>query len=122
MVGHVRLDVDPGFDDQNGSYSIDDALVRNHAGDILVAQVANIRRPETVLGGELSALLIGLRLCKMFSLQNVDVYSDSSVAVSAVTSEEVYFGYEGILIDLIKSLISDSSFRGIWQAPRQALQ
>lgn len=49
LVGHVRLDVDAGFDDRNGSYSIG-ALVCNHDGDILVAQVANIGGLEQFLG------------------------------------------------------------------------
>lgn len=112
IFGHVRLDVDAGYDDRKWLYSFG-AIIRDHAEVILIAKAGHIRRPGTVLGGELLALLWGLRSCKIFLVDCVDVYSNSLLAVLAITNQEVYIWHEGSVLEQINLLMDDNTFNGI---------
>ncbi|XP_073313534.1 uncharacterized protein [Primulina huaijiensis] len=60
-LGQWRLDVDVGFNDAIGKYSVS-AVIRNHCGIIFATSAIGIRRPGSVLEAELSAIHFGLML------------------------------------------------------------
>ncbi|XP_073280563.1 uncharacterized protein [Primulina huaijiensis] len=81
--GQWRLDVDAGFNDTIGKYSVG-AVIRNHCGIIFAASAIGIRRPGSVLEAELSAIHFGLMLAVRGNFSDVWVFSDSCNAVKEV--------------------------------------
>lgn len=110
LFGHFRLDVDAGFDESKGKFSIR-AIVRNHFGHLVAATSINIRRPGSILGGEFTAILQGILLCAHHDLSLVLVYSGSLEAVQAVTSSTDFLGPEGVLVNQIKVLLKVQCLR-----------
>ncbi|XP_073061932.1 uncharacterized protein [Primulina eburnea] len=83
-LGHFRLDVDAGFYEQKGVFSVG-AVIRDHLGFICVASGWGIRHPGSVVAAELNAILFGLKLAVQSNYRNVWVFSDSVQAVNALT-------------------------------------
>lgn len=110
QAGHFHLNVDVGHDEVKGKFSIG-AIVRDHFGNFVDAISLKIRWSSSVLGGELIAILKGLLLCDQYDIPSVSVFSDSLVAVQAVTASTDFFGPEAVLVNQIKSLLHGSSLK-----------
>lgn len=67
--GHLRLDVDAGFNDQFGKYRVR-VVIRDSLGNICVASAQRIRKPGSVMA-ELVAIQHGLMLATQDDLSNV---------------------------------------------------
>lgn len=88
---------------------------------MFVAALASpIRNPNSVTGGELTALIHGLKLCKSCELANFWIYSDSVEAVRAVNESAELLGPFGILVSSIRDLVSECGGLGLKHMRRNA--
>ncbi|XP_073120688.1 uncharacterized protein [Henckelia pumila] len=99
-AGHFRLDVDVGFNEDKGKFSIG-AIIQDDFGKIITAKESPIRNPGSVFRGELWAILHGLWLC----ISNVWIFFDSLEATRVVMGKFDFLGPEGNLISEIKELL-----------------
>lgn len=65
-LDHFRVDVDAGFDDDKGFYTVG-AVIRDSQGVLVAALASPIRNPSSVICGELTALIYGLIYAKIVS-------------------------------------------------------
>lgn len=89
-VGHFRLDVDAGYQDHLGRFSVE-AVVIDHLGRICAASTCGIRDLGSVLAAEISDILHGLLLITQSDFNNVMVFSDSVNAVQRINSSSERF-------------------------------
>lgn len=100
-VGHFRLDVDAGYQDHLGWFSVG-AMVRDHLGRICAASACGIRDPGSVLAAAVSAILDGLLLISHSDFNNVLVFSDSVNAVQKINSSSECLSSVGpIILDIL---------------------
>lgn len=57
-----------------------------------------IRHPSSVFGGELAAILLGLRCCLLKSISLAHIFSDSQSAVDGVSCDLEDYGPNDIFI------------------------
>ncbi|XP_073312486.1 uncharacterized protein [Primulina huaijiensis] len=118
-LGQWRLDVDAGFNDTIGKYSVG-ALIRNHCEIIFPASAIGIRRPGSVLEAELSAIHFGLMLAVRGNFSDVWVFSDSCNAVKEVTSKSEARNHQGLLVLNILDILTSGRFKKLNHVSRNA--
>ncbi|XP_073302997.1 uncharacterized protein [Primulina huaijiensis] len=96
-LGQWRLDVDAGFNNTVGKYSVG-VVIRNHCGIIFAASAIGIRKPGSVLEAELSTIHFGLMLAVRGNFYDVWVFLDSCNAVKEVTSKSEGRNHQGLLV------------------------
>ncbi|XP_073057409.1 uncharacterized protein [Primulina eburnea] len=116
-LGHFRLDVDAGFHEQKGVFSVG-AVITDHRGFICAASGRGIRHPGSVVAAELNAILFGLKLAVQGNYRNVWVFSDSVQAVNALTETTEIINHDGVLISNIQELLQSGCFLRIRNVSR----
>ncbi|XP_073271551.1 uncharacterized protein [Primulina huaijiensis] len=103
-MGQLRLDVDAAFRDQQNSFGVAGVL-RNSDGNLILAFGRRIEKPLSVVHAELIALKMGLDQLRESGFSNVQVFSDSQMAVKAVMDPSLDFGYIGSCAQEIKNMV-----------------
>lgn len=80
-LNHFRVHVDAGYYENRNCFSTG-VVIRDCNGQLVGATAHNIRHPGSVLGGELAAILQGLRCCLLKNISVAHIFSDSQVAVN----------------------------------------
>ncbi|XP_075524512.1 uncharacterized protein LOC142556903 [Primulina tabacum] len=91
-LGQFRLDIDAAFRDQQNVFGIAGVL-RNSDGNLILAFGSRIEQPLSVVHAKLIALKMGLYQLRDMGFSNVQVFSNSQMAVQAVIDPSLYFGY-----------------------------
>lgn len=112
-----RLEVDAAVAPQRGKFGIG-FLIRDANGVVRVAAAIPISEPLSVLMGELTALYHGMLFCVDAGYSKVQVVSDSLVAVRVVTGHQQLRDHTGIILQDVRSLLSNDVFAGIYHLPR----
>lgn len=60
-------------------------VIRDYRGNICAATTRRIRHPDSVDAAEVTTIYLGMQLAVQGEFSNVKVYSDSVLAVQAVT-------------------------------------
>ncbi|XP_073120805.1 uncharacterized protein [Henckelia pumila] len=100
----LRLDVDAVYNIDSNNFAIG-GLFRDTEGKIVVAFGKKIKKPQSVVYAELIAIREGLLLAKDRRFGLLQVYSDSLLAVRAVTCPEDDRSYIGAIATDISSLL-----------------
>ncbi|XP_073133915.1 uncharacterized protein [Henckelia pumila] len=118
-IGQLRLDTDESFDASRNCCGIG-CVVRNHLGQPLVAFGKTVPIPESVVLGELMAIREGLKLIRDKDFHQVIIFSDSLLAVQAVTAPQSDLCYTGSCAQDIKTLISQLEIVSLFHVRRSA--
>ncbi|XP_057794871.1 uncharacterized protein LOC131011108 [Salvia miltiorrhiza] len=100
--GLLRLDVDFSFHDISGAAGVG-FLVRDWTGSIIAAAAHRVGRTETILMGELHAMLLGIGFCLEQDLGPIVLYSDSMLAIHVV--HEDYKGMDSLSDELFEAFV-----------------
>ncbi|XP_073120004.1 uncharacterized protein [Henckelia pumila] len=103
--GQLRLDVDASFRDEDNRCGVG-GVIRTYEGQLLAAFGRTMPRPDSVVIGELLAIHEGLRVVQEQNFQQVTGFSDSLLAVQAVTEPSRDLSYAGLCASEIKALSS----------------
>ncbi|XP_057811902.1 uncharacterized protein LOC131026150 [Salvia miltiorrhiza] len=101
--GLLRLDVDFSFHDVNGVAGVG-FLVRDWTGSLIAAAAHRVGRTETILMGELQAMLLGIGFCLEQDLGPIVLYSDSMLAIHVV--HEDYKGMDSLSDELFETFVA----------------
>ncbi|XP_073049025.1 uncharacterized protein [Primulina eburnea] len=119
VPNQLRLDIDAGFDEGRNQFSVG-AVIRDNNGTVLGASAHIIRHPGSVKDAELCAIRFGMEFCLNLGLHDVNIFSDSLLAVQAISNSLVDLGPSGVLsIDILIMLKMDA-FLSINHMPRSA--
>ncbi|XP_073313553.1 uncharacterized protein [Primulina huaijiensis] len=110
--GHLRLDVDAGFNEILGLCSAA-AVIRNHRGIICAAAAECYRLSGTVLDAEIRAINFGMTLALQSGFHRVWVFSDSLSAVQEVHFKKVGRDPHGVLVSNILENLKSGKFYGV---------
>lgn len=116
---HFRVEVDAGFDVKKNAFSFG-VVVRDDCGKLVEAEARVIRHPGTVLNGELTAILEGLRICQSRNFSFAIILSDSLMAVDGVMNGKEFLGPEGIYVNEIRGILMDAGSISIQHISRHA--
>ncbi|XP_075480607.1 uncharacterized protein LOC142521262 [Primulina tabacum] len=100
----LKMNVDACFNEHLNRYSIGGAL-RDNQGRLLLAFGKQISKPISVLMGELEAVHAGIKLLYDKHIHDVQVTTDSLLAVQAVTTFKDDISYVGLRASVIKDLV-----------------
>lgn len=115
----LRLDVDAGCR-VFAQLAIVAAVIRNSNGELLGAKTQKIRWTESVASAELEVIRFGMNFCISLGFSNIDIYSDSLVAVMKILNCEEDLSIEGNIISDIKSSLRSPCFLSIQHMRRSA--
>ncbi|XP_073041762.1 uncharacterized protein [Primulina eburnea] len=104
----LRLDVDAAYNADSNNYAIG-GVVRNHAGQPVLAFGRKIDKPQSITCAELLAIEGGLQIAQLHDLPIHQVTSDSLLAVQAVTRPEENLSYVGSNASDIRTLLESQS-------------
>lgn len=82
-------------------------MIRDSQRSLIAAVAAPIRNTYSVISGELSAMIHGLKLCRTCNLSNFWIFSDSVEAVRMVNDPNEILGPSGILVFSIRDMLSE---------------
>lgn len=94
-------------------------IICDEMGDHLLAGCTPICPPGSVLAAELEAVRIGLERCIHKQLAQVEVRTDSLMALEAIADKMKYFGPEATMITQIHELNLVVLARDLMFVPRQ---
>lgn len=89
------------------------AVIRDHSGTVVGAKACVLSPPGSVNNAKLLAIRLRLDFCLNRELTNVCLFSDSLVAVNAVTQFEDEIGPDGALLLDISELLKGPEFLSI---------
>ncbi|XP_057809034.1 uncharacterized protein LOC131023509 [Salvia miltiorrhiza] len=98
----LRLDVDVAYQ-ENGCRLLVGFIFRNDRGEIVAAGAKPVGFTETVLLGELHAMLIAVGVCLSLDLGPVVLFSDSLLAIHLL--HDTYHGSDSLCDDLHEAFV-----------------
>ncbi|XP_073057086.1 uncharacterized protein [Primulina eburnea] len=105
-ANYLKLNVDACYNEHLNHYSVGGAL-RDNQGRLLLAFGKQISKPNSVLMGELEAIHEGIKLLYDKHFHDVQVTTDSLLAVQAVTTSQDDISYVGLRASVIKDLVQE---------------
>ncbi|XP_074341830.1 uncharacterized protein LOC141679223 [Apium graveolens] len=118
-TGSFKLNTDASFKVGEGSFSIG-LLLRDHQGKFIVGKVQRLVMVSSVLEAEVIAIREGLHWLASLPYQNVEVESDSLLAVQAIKRPHDNILEVGFALDECQAMIQSRSGVSIIFAKRQA--
>ncbi|XP_073057072.1 uncharacterized protein [Primulina eburnea] len=91
----LKLNVDASFNTNLNKFSVG-GVVRDNQGRLLLVFGKHINQPLSMVHGELLAIREGVNLLYEKNFRDVQVATDSLLAVQAVTANQENLGYEGL--------------------------
>lgn len=119
QIWQLRLDVDAGFNYAKGGFLVG-AIIQDEHESIKATMATKVRHQRSVIGGELNAILLGMKFCMQNNLSNIWICSDSLEAINVINHAIEYFGHECSLITQIQNIIAANGFLGLQHLWRNA--
>ncbi|XP_075481264.1 uncharacterized protein LOC142521977 [Primulina tabacum] len=106
QINELRMNVDAAYNVNLNSFAVG-GVVRNHEGQPLIAFGMKIRKPASIVYGELAAIDIGMKIANDHNLFINQITSDSLLTVQAVTHIDEDLSYVGTYAQYIRRSLSE---------------